>query len=180
MKRAILIILLGGAAAAYFLREDIERLGVKVKWKAPDGRGLLEVLKQTRDKLYGGDLFGDGRKDHKERIDILEKEGLVTYNHGVNNQNNGGAILTNFSETDVGTKQYLAQTECRIAVRDYGLDPKLEKQCQAEIVSRGVYSFKSNGLDMAVSILPGVTSGKPTKVSTGNQQSTDSSNWTEG
>lgn len=179
MKK-IIVLLVGLAGIAYWKRKELESFFAKQSWTSPDGKGLFEQLSTSMENLYGGDLLGDGR-DHSQKMDSLVSAGAVTMLEDSTSQNNGGAVINgNFADADPGTVQYLAQTECRIAVRDYGMDPALEAECRSDVVRRGTYSFRSDGVRMAVDIRDRQHfSGVSPNVVTNNDMQGSSNNWEE-
>jgi len=165
--RTFFVLLIGIAGAAYLFRERIDRFARLNTWESPDGSSLWEELSTSIQDLYGGDLLGDGR-DHSEKIETLEAAGEITFYDPEDTtvDSNNGAILADPANADIGTQQYLAQTECRIAVNEYGMDPSLEAECRADVVRRGRYFFESGGVRMAVDILGGMESGARPNVQT--------------
>lgn len=179
MKKVFLVVAIVGAVAVW-QREELKRWFARQQWKAPDGSSLWDQLNDSIEEMYGGDLLDDGR-DHSEKIESLVDAGAVTWLDSPGSIDNGGAVLSgSLDEADPGTVQYLAQTECRLAVRDYGMDPSLEAECRADVVRRGVYGFTSDGVRMAVDIRNRQhTSGPTPNVVTNNDMQGNSGNWQE-
>lgn len=172
--RRVGILLLLAAGAGFYFRKDLKRWIDKQTWQAPDGRNLGQVLADTFEDIYSGDIFGDGRENHVDRLNQLQDQGITQ------NTDEGVYLNKPLVEVDVGTTQYLAQLECSIAVRDYGMDPALKPECEADLVRRGYYGFSSDGVRMGVTLHEIRQTGAPLNVVTDDSFDTsDSGNWTE-